>query len=254
MSASPFSDETLMAYADRELDPAAASAVEAAMAQDAALAARVSRFAETRRLVREAADAFVPGPVPADLAAHIRATTETAKAGSAPAAARLRPAANSNRRGFRLAGSAVAASLLALAMGGAGFWLGSRQAAPRGGIELAGTLAPDVSRALSSLPSGGREAAGGDGREIEIIATFRIAETTCREFELQGGSAPSSLAVACLADGNWTTNFAVVSGADGAGYVPASSSDAVEAYLASAGAGEPLAAADEEAFLAGARR
>ena len=38
-----FSDETLMAYADGELDPATGAQVEAAMAGDAAMAGRVAR-------------------------------------------------------------------------------------------------------------------------------------------------------------------------------------------------------------------
>ncbi|MDN3713648.1 zf-HC2 domain-containing protein [Paracoccus cavernae] len=45
------SDETLMAYADGELDQAEAAAVEAALAADPGLQARLRPFSETRRLL-----------------------------------------------------------------------------------------------------------------------------------------------------------------------------------------------------------
>jgi anti-sigma factor RsiW len=49
-----FDDETLMAYADGELDGTARAAVEAAMAADAALAERVARHHELRRRLQAA--------------------------------------------------------------------------------------------------------------------------------------------------------------------------------------------------------
>ncbi len=76
-------DEQLMAYADGELDAAAAAEVEAAIAVDPALAATVARHRALRRRLR---DAFAPAldePVPEHLSALLRtpaaATTPMAK-------------------------------------------------------------------------------------------------------------------------------------------------------------------------------
>lgn len=62
-------DETLMAYADGELTPLEAKRIEAAMAEDAALAARVARFRAVRRALRTAYDSVAAEPVPE----HLRA-------------------------------------------------------------------------------------------------------------------------------------------------------------------------------------
>jgi anti-sigma factor RsiW len=54
MNGHDFDDETLMAFADGELDEAAAARVERAIADDEALAARVALFMETRDQARAA--------------------------------------------------------------------------------------------------------------------------------------------------------------------------------------------------------
>jgi len=71
------SDEELMAYADGELPPVEAKRIEAAMAGDPALAARVARFRAVRAALRSAYDSVVSEPVPehlrallGDVAAH----------------------------------------------------------------------------------------------------------------------------------------------------------------------------------------
>jgi anti-sigma factor RsiW len=63
------SDEELMAYADGELPPIEAKRIEAAMADDRQLAARVARFRAVRRALRTAYDSVVSEPVPE----HLRA-------------------------------------------------------------------------------------------------------------------------------------------------------------------------------------
>lgn len=62
-------DETLMAYADGELSALETKRVEAAMAEDSALAARVARFRSVRRALRTAYDSVAAEPVPE----HLRA-------------------------------------------------------------------------------------------------------------------------------------------------------------------------------------
>ena len=63
----------------------------------------------------------------------------------------------------------------------------------------------------------------------------------------------SVVSVACRADGAWSVRFAVVAPVRDGGYAPASSMEALDAYLASAGAHEPLSPADEAAALAAGR-
>lgn len=62
-------DQTLMAYADGELTPLEAKRIEAAMAEDSVLAARVARFRSVRRALRSAYDSVAAEPIPE----HLRA-------------------------------------------------------------------------------------------------------------------------------------------------------------------------------------
>ncbi len=64
-------DETLMAYADGDLPLLEAKRIEAAMADDPVLAARVARFRAVRRALRTAYDDVVKEPVPDHLRALI---------------------------------------------------------------------------------------------------------------------------------------------------------------------------------------
>src|SRR6185503_4414002 len=64
-----FSDEMLMAYADGELDLVARAEIEAAMAQDPAIARAVERHRAIAGKLRTAYDSVLEEPVPAELAA-----------------------------------------------------------------------------------------------------------------------------------------------------------------------------------------
>lgn len=68
------SDEVLMAYVDGELDADAAAAVEAALAKDTALAARVARQRALRRAVHAAFEPVLEEPMPQRLLATARGT------------------------------------------------------------------------------------------------------------------------------------------------------------------------------------
>ena len=59
------------------------------------------------------------------------------------------------------------------------------------------------------------------------------------------------IAVACNAAGEWLISFAVSAPGDAGGYAPASSTEALDAYLSAIEAGEPLSAEEEAAALAG---
>lgn len=91
-----------------------------------------------------------------------------------------------------------------------------------------------------------------DGGEIEAIASFRNAEgEVCREIELARGGGETVVSVACRAEDGWRSRFAVVTGAGGTGFAPASSLDTLDTYLGAIGAGAPLSLEDEAAALGG---
>ena len=63
----PYSDDTLMAYADGELEPAERAAIEQAMRTDPAIAATVERHRALRADVAAAFAGILDEPVPARL-------------------------------------------------------------------------------------------------------------------------------------------------------------------------------------------
>ena len=67
-----FSDQTLSAYADGELDAATGAALEAAMATDPELARRVERQRALRARVQDAFAPVLAEPVPERLLARLR--------------------------------------------------------------------------------------------------------------------------------------------------------------------------------------
>jgi hypothetical protein len=96
-------EETLMAYVDGELDPAAAARVEAALADDPELAAAVAREHALRRRLQSAFGRIAEEPVPERLVAAARGETVR------PQAAFGRPA---RRRGTWRYWGAMAAGIL----------------------------------------------------------------------------------------------------------------------------------------------
>src|SRR5258707_13515564 len=71
------SDETLMAYADGELDAAARAAVESAMREDPQIEARVAAHRTLRRKVQAAYSAELSEEVPEHLLAAARGVGHT---------------------------------------------------------------------------------------------------------------------------------------------------------------------------------
>ena len=228
------SDETLMALADDELDAETARRVFQAVAADPALAARLARFSETRRLLAEAAQASQPGtPAEDPLAAMIRAGISRPTAPPAPA--------NLNRRPLL-----AAAASMAIAAIGLGWWAWSDH--QPGGLSV-----PELA-ALDSLPSGESRRLE-TGGELTMIASFRSsAGALCREFETAQG-AQTRIVLACHEDGDWRERFAAVTEnvtETGAGdYRPASGGASVDEALAGLGAGDPLTPEEEAAALGG---
>jgi anti-sigma factor RsiW len=251
-------DTQLMAWADGQLPPEQAAALEAAIERDADLAMRAALMQPTRAMVREAWDAELANtPVPAALqdavqtmVAHDRA--RRAREAAAPPAPRpvIAPSWRAQLTrwfaGFALPG-AVAASVM---FGAVGYWLG--QAAPQapGSAQLAtGAPAPAALAALlDRVPSG--DQATLDGAALAMVASFRDQQgRLCRDFSLaRQGSAPLE-ALACRgSDGAWNLAYAALAPVDH-GYQPAGPASALESYLAAIGAGQPLDAAAERAAL-----
>ena len=232
-----FDDETLMAYADGELDGAARAAVEAAMAADAALAERVARHHELRRRLHAAFGPVLTEPVPERLLAGARGA---GNAGNViPLKVRAAPRWSWPQWG------AIAASLVIGVLSGALLLLHRGEGGPivavNGQMLAGGVLASALSNQLASAQP--------PDAAVQIGVSFRTRDGAyCRTFVLQDGHALAGLA--CHERGSWQLQVLAQSepGRGGA-YRPAGSSlpPAVTRTLDTLIAGEPLDAAAEAA-------
>lgn len=258
-----FSDETLMAFADGELDEAEATAVEAAIDADPALAERVALFMETRAMVGAALKPLADEPVPPALEAAVRRSIEAARSGDLGTAAastaaeeattatvvafRPRPTQNLSFARFALP---LAASLAVIVAGAAGYFAGRGGSEGTSGLQVAGLDRPALTSVLESVGSGEQISLGQGGQRFRAIATFRDdAGTLCREFEVDAADGNTVVSVACRPDAGWTVNFAVVAPGVQGGYAPASSTESLDAYLGAIGAGDPISAEEEREAL-----
>ncbi|MGO1080453.1 anti-sigma factor family protein [Inquilinus sp. CA228] len=254
MTARAFDDRTLMAFADGELDDETAAAVEQAMATDDDLAGRVALFLDTRIQAKDALRLLVEEPVPEALGRSVQRMIDEAKARPGPAA-QVGTIAVAGRTRHALTRRPwivpLAASVAAIAFGLGGYLIGvGGRDAPQGFV-VAGLSSPALSEALGRVPSGGDAVLAGSGDRLRAVASFRDAGgVLCREFEVDSADS-SVVSVACRTDGAWSVRFAVVAPLRDDGYAPASSMEALDAYLAAAGAHESLSPADEAAALAG---
>jgi anti-sigma factor RsiW len=258
MARHELSDETLMAYADGELDADTARAVAAAAHEDESLAARIALFEATRTRAKTALAPLLDEPVPADLHARIAAMVESEASDDAPAAGTVLPfrrrSSVTAAAGARTGGwvTALAASVALFVGGVIGFYVAST-AGDDGppALRVANLDQPGLLEAIRSVPSGEERRLDGGGR-FRAIATYRDADgTLCREFEVDGRDTATVVAVACHGGGAWDVPFTVAAGQADGGYAPASSLEALDAYLAAVGAGPPLEpAAEREALSA----
>ena len=235
-----FDDETLMAFADGELDEAQSLALEEALANDEALAERLAVFLDSRRLVGDALKPLIDEPVPEALLASVRKMAEDAQRQGARednvVSFRPKPQQPTTQRWLM----PVAASLVAVVTGVLGFTLGRM-----------GPSAMDADAEIAAALD--REASGQDvtlsGAVLHVVASFRDERgELCREYELKQ-PASSTLTVACRQDGAWATRLALTT-PQAEGYVPASSQETIDAYLTSIQAGAPLSAEEERKALA----
>lgn len=103
-----FPDETLMAYADGELDPARRAEVEAAMAADPKVAERIEQHRALRRKLSGAYDSVLLDTVPHALIAAARASPAVTPSSAIPGAAPERGATVTDLRRVRAARAAEA--------------------------------------------------------------------------------------------------------------------------------------------------
>jgi hypothetical protein len=238
-----FSDETLMAFADGELDEKVAVSVEQAMSDDPAIAQRVAGFMRSRRIIRSAFQGDALPDVPPELRAAVLAQIERIET---PVQLQTLPEASVVRKtpvtGRWRIGLAMAASIAAIAIATFSYLAGRQSVSPSLHGPVAHLSDPEVSRTLSESASGqDRDLSFG---RIRVVSTFRVANgSLCREFNLHTSSG-SSDAVACHANG-WMITFAVASASPKDAYVPSDGADLMASYLQSSGAGEPLLNAAE---------
>lgn len=177
-------DETLIGFADGELDPERSRAVERALAADPALRGRLER---QRRLRARVAAHYAPvadEPVPERIAALL-----------SPADSKIASIAEARARRMRPMWQSVTALAATLLLG-----LVAGSLVPRGGGPVAvedgamvarGPLAAALERSLASEQSG--------GEETRIGVSFAAADGRfCRTFD-----APALSGLACRGDGGW---------------------------------------------------
>jgi hypothetical protein len=248
------SDEMLMAFADGELAPAEQEEIETALAEDEALAERLAVFMDTRHELSATIKPLIDEPVPAALQASLAAAIATARQtqGAQPQTTEtvvpLRPRASSTSAA-RSTGSAIsspwgmalAASFVGIVVGLGGFLLGQSTGVAPDAANLA------LNEALETLPSGGDRALS-EAESLHMIASFRDAEGhLCREYERKAADAVTT-AVACHGPAGWQTRFALTNPV-AEGYVPASTTDSLDAFLSGIGAGAPLSPQEEIADI-----
>lgn len=243
MTTSRFTDETLMRYADGELDEPTSADLERALETDDALAERLGLFVETRSAARAALAPLLDEPVPTSLRDSVQAMVDAKRGRDAGKVIAMVPRA---RQRWLLP---LAASIAAAAGGLAGYWLAAG-GTPARGLQVAGVVEPGLRGALATVASGSELRLPGSDRRFRAIATFRDStQTLCREFEVDDDDRWTVIAVACAAASEWQIKFAVAAPGDNDGYAPASSTEALDAYLAAIDAADPLAVGEEKAAL-----
>lgn len=256
MMSEKFSDEMLMRFADGELDAEEMAVVEKAMESDDDLVARVAMFIETKAAAQSAFGAMLEEPVPQALKATVEGMVAAKKADAARGRERQStivamgsrpPVTRTPVRQWTLP---LAASIVAAMVGGlAGYWAGTGDGMRPGSLSVAGVVDAGLAEALATVPAGQQATLAPDSR-FRAIATFRnAASAVCREFEIDATDRSTLISVACHEGDGWQVSFVVAAPASADGYAPASSTEALDAYLSAIEAGEPLSSEEEGVAL-----
>jgi hypothetical protein len=241
-------DEELMAYADGEVSPLEAKRIEAAMAEDSVLAARVARFRAVRRALRTAYDSVVSEPVPERLRALLGDVAASEPVGPPPAAepapvisldaARDR---KTTRRFGPPAWAAMAASLLVGVLVGRALLPSDQSLLTRDGHYAGAELTRVLDTRLASAAENQTDA-------TRIGLTFQTAQgDVCRTFS-HSEDARLTSGLACRDNDRWAIQIAINEAAQRGEFRQAGSDapavlDAVDAMIS----GEPFDAERERA-------
>ncbi len=224
-----YSDETLMAYADGELDPAERAAIEQAMRTDPAIAAAVERHSALRADVAAAFAGILDEPVPARLQPAAPANVVS-----------LEAVREKRRRWSWPEWGALAATLVVGVLAG--------KMIPGGGPAIAGNGNQVVARGeLASALD--RQVGGRTDGAVQVGVSFAARDNRyCRSF-VMGASA----GLACREGGQWKIPVLAEAEKEAAGgyrqagsALPPAVLDAIDARIAD----KPLDAAGEEAARA----
>ena len=227
-------DKTLLAYADGELEPGRAAAVEQMLAAHPDLAAKLEQHRRLASRLRAAYNPALKEPVPERLARTARGGGTVISLAEARAA---RAATPGPTRDWRAVGM-IAAGLVALFALGQTLWT-TRTApvAEEGGRLVA---SGELGRALDTQRSG-------LGRAVRVQLSYRDrAGSICRSF-----TGTLAEGIACRQDGRWALE-ALFPGEGRAGeYRMAASGDPrIVQTIAATISGEPFDAAEERAAMA----
>ncbi|HWX81210.1 MAG TPA: hypothetical protein VNZ02_14005 [Steroidobacteraceae bacterium] len=245
------SDETLMAFADGELDDAARSAVESALRADPQLQKRVAEHRALRQRIQAAYSSELSEPVPERLLSAARGKVDPsgtnvvnlqdAREAMVRNAARARP----RKTWWQPVGSIAASLMIGLGLG-YGVWHQSSAPLTRNGggaLVASGPLAEALSQQLSADRS--------PAAAVQIGISFLARSGDyCRTFVLAGAVSPAGLA--CHHGQEWQIQTLTQSAGTGNATAPyrTATSEMPPAILKAVeeqNAGEPLDPAAESA-------
>lgn len=190
-----FSDETLMAYADGELDAETRLSIEAAMAEDPRIAQEIARHRQLQAKLRSALDGVLTEKVPDSLLATARtAPTSAAKITPIADARTARTDAAKHRWSWPEWGAIAASVLIGIIVARAPWGVSSDNpiVAENGHMTAAGALAS----ALTHQPGGTQDS------PVQIGVSFRAKSGEyCRTFAVRDGDSLAGLA--CREADDW---------------------------------------------------
>lgn len=247
MNTQDVDDETLMAYADNMLDPADRTHIEKLVLSNPAVAAKVRMFQHTASLTHAALAPLVNVPVPYALQTAVRRKISEHEATPARDLSLATLLQNRLPR-WNLGLSMAAAVSIAGVIGAAVGYQQAIQGADQTHLAVGAAPSAPIVSVLNTLGSGEETSIGNN--KLKLVSTFRISGASlCREFEYIGQPDGPVVAVACEHGKTWNIRFANVFTPMESGYAPASSLEAVDAYMSAIGAGPALTPADEAAAL-----
>lgn len=185
-----FSDETLMAYVDNELDPQMRAAVEAAMATDPEIARKVARHQALRGRLATEFNAALEEPPPQRLIDAARGVPQIRREGNVIPLRRK----TTQRRGWPQWASLAATLVVGVLIGQVLMRASNKDSPVDGRFVARGVLETALSAQLASVQT--------DTSPVRIGTTFKSKSGTyCRTFTLHQST--DLAGVACRDHDNW---------------------------------------------------